>query len=95
MSAARRTKSGSCATVSFRPVSQSETRGVVASTRAGSAVNWRDVAHDAVEEVLAAHQSEGLGIGGIERDAQLVQAGLDQFAALPRVSSVPLVLNST
>ena len=54
------------------------------------------VAHDAVEVVLAADQQEGAGVGGIERDAQLVEAGLATSSRpFLAVSTVPLVLNST
>ena len=79
-----------------RPVSQSETRGRSAPVCALVFGQAPDVAHDAREEILAAHLLVARGIGGIERDAQLVEAGRDQAAETSSaLSSVPLVLNST
>ena len=40
------------------------------------------IAHDAVEQIAAAHQLERLGLGRIKRNAHLVQPGIDQLAAL-------------
>jgi hypothetical protein len=54
-----------------------------------------DIADDAVEHVLAAHLEEAFRLGGVERDAQFVEPGIDQLRRLRGASSVPLVLNST
>src|SRR5580658_5262563 len=39
-----------------------------------------DVADDAVEHILAAHPEEARRIGRVDRDAQLVEAGVDELA---------------
>ena len=41
-----------------------------------------DVGDDLVEEVLAANHLEDFGFGGIERDAEFVEAGFDEGAAV-------------
>ena len=41
-----------------------------------------DIAHNAVEVVLAAHQHKGSRIRGIEGDAQLIEAGVAQLSSL-------------
>ena len=40
------------------------------------------VGNDLVEEVFAANHLEDLGLGGVERDAKLVEAGFDEGAAV-------------
>ena len=75
--------------------SATATRAACAGPRALHLGEGAHIAHDAVEEVLAAHEQERLGVGGVERYAQLVEAGVDQRLLFFGVSSVPLVLNST
>ncbi len=41
-----------------------------------------DVGDDAVEHVFAAHHLKGGGLGGVERDAEFVEAGIDKRLAV-------------
>jgi len=43
------------------------------------------IVDDAVEGVLAAHRLERLRVGGVERDAQLVEPAIDEIASAPLV----------
>src|SRR6266536_434024 len=48
------------------------------------------VLDDAVEHVLAAHRLERLRLGGVERDAQLVEPALYEIAPAPFVEQLSL-----
>src|SRR5208337_265627 len=41
-----------------------------------------DISYNAIEDIAPAHSLEGLRLGGVERDAHLIQPCLDQLAAL-------------
>ncbi len=53
------------------------------------------VGDDLVEEVFAADHLEDFGFGGVEGDAEFVEACVDEGAPLVLVSRVPLVLKRT
>ena len=71
-------KASSCARVSRKPVSQSETRG---NRSIGSALHGNEIANvgdDAVEHIFATHHLKDRRLRGIERNPQFVQARVDQ-----------------
>ena len=82
MSCASRTKSLSWSIVSLSPVSHSDTRGRSVAQLALQRAKGAHIADDAGEHVAAAHQLEGLGLGGVERHAQFVEAAVDQLPPL-------------